>query len=127
MKLWKIVLIVLAATVVSCGIQRTPPPPLSGPWLDVPSTVKIDTLSYTRLNWKMRNSFTFYGTTLSLRLINRFRSIRLHCLLGSGIHLIHLKCTGIDITFGMTGLLVILILTIIIQCQDITCTNNLVM
>ena len=59
MKLWKIVLIVLAATVVSCGIQRTPPPPLSGSWLDVPSTVKIDTLSYTRLNWKMRNSFTF--------------------------------------------------------------------
>ncbi len=59
MKLWKIVLIVLAATVASCGIQRTPPPPLSGPWLDVPSTVKIDTLSYTRLNWKMRNSFTF--------------------------------------------------------------------
>ena len=59
MKLWKIVLIVLAATVASCGIQRTPPPPLSGPWLDVPSTVKIDTLSYTRLNWKMRKSFTF--------------------------------------------------------------------
>ena len=59
MKLWKIALIVLAATVASCGIQRTPPPPLSGPWLDVPSTVKIDTLSYTRLNWKMRNSFTF--------------------------------------------------------------------
>ena len=59
MKLWKIVLIALAATVVSCGIQKTPPPPLSGPWLDVPSTVKIDTLSYTRLNWKMRNSFTF--------------------------------------------------------------------
>ncbi len=59
MKLWKIVLIALAATVASCGIQRTPPPPLSGPWLDVPSTVKIDTLSYTRLNWKMRNSFTF--------------------------------------------------------------------
>ena len=59
MKLWKIVLIVLAATVASCGIQKTPPPPLSGPWLDVPSNVKIDTLSYTRLNWKMRNSFTF--------------------------------------------------------------------
>ena len=59
MKLWKIVLIALAATVASCGIQKTPPPPLSGPWLDVPSTVKIDTLSYTRLNWKMRNSFTF--------------------------------------------------------------------
>ena len=59
MKLWKIVLFVLAATVSSCGIQKTPPPPLSGPWLDVPSTVKIDTLSYTRLNWKMRNSFTF--------------------------------------------------------------------
>jgi len=59
MKLWKIALIVLVATVASCGIQRTPPPPLSGPWLDVPSTVKIDTLSYTRLNWKMRNSFTF--------------------------------------------------------------------
>jgi hypothetical protein len=59
MKLWKIVLIVLTATVASCGIQKTPPPPLSGPWLDVPSTVKIDTLSYTRLNWKMRNSFTF--------------------------------------------------------------------
>ena len=59
MKLWKIVLIVLAATVASCGIQKTPPPPLSGSWLDVPSTVKIDTLSYTRLNWKMRNSFTF--------------------------------------------------------------------
>ncbi len=59
MKLWKIVLIVLAATVASCGIQKTPPPPLSGPWLDVPSTVKIDTLSYTRLNWKMRKSFTF--------------------------------------------------------------------
>jgi len=59
MKLWKIVLIVLAATVASCGIQKTPLPPLSGPWLDVPSTVKIDTLSYTRLNWKMRNSFTF--------------------------------------------------------------------
>ena len=59
MKLWKIVLIALIATVASCGIQRTPPPPLSGPWLDVPSTVKIDTLSYTRLNWKMRKSFTF--------------------------------------------------------------------
>ena len=59
MKLWKIVLIVLTATVASCGIQKTPPPPLSGPWLDVPSTVKIDTLSYTRLNWKMRKSFTF--------------------------------------------------------------------
>ena len=59
MKLWKIVLIALAVTVASCGIQKTPPPPLSGPWLDVPSTVKIDTLSYTRLNWKMRNSFTF--------------------------------------------------------------------
>ena len=59
MKLWKIVLIALAATVASCGIQKTPPPPLSGPWLDVPSTVKIDTLSYTRLNWKMRKSFTF--------------------------------------------------------------------
>ena len=59
MKLWKIALIVLVATVASCGIQRTPPPPLSGPWLDVPSTVKIDTLSYTRLNWKMRKSFTF--------------------------------------------------------------------
>ena len=59
MKLWKIVLIALVATVASCGIQKTPPPPLSGPWLDVPSTVKIDTLSYTRLNWKMRNSFTF--------------------------------------------------------------------
>jgi hypothetical protein len=59
MKLWKIALIVLVATVASCGIQRTPPPPSSGPWLDVPSTVKIDTLSYTRLNWKMRKSFTF--------------------------------------------------------------------
>ena len=59
MKLWKIVLFVLVATVSSCGIQKTPPPPLSGPWLDVPSTVKIDTLSYTRLNWKMRKSFTF--------------------------------------------------------------------
>ena len=59
MKLWKIVLIALIATVASCGIQKTPPPLLSGPWLDVPSTVKIDTLSYTRLNWKMRKSFTF--------------------------------------------------------------------
>ena len=59
MKLWKTALIVLVATVASCGIQKTPPPPLSGPWLDVPSTVKIDTLSYTRLNWKMRKSFTF--------------------------------------------------------------------
>ena len=59
MKLWKIALIALIATVASCGIQRTPPPLLSGPWLDVPSTVKIDTLSYTRLNWKMRKSFTF--------------------------------------------------------------------
>ncbi len=59
MKLWKIVLFVLAATVSSCGIQKTPPTPSSGVWLDVPSTVKIDTLSYTRLNWKMRNSFTF--------------------------------------------------------------------
>ncbi len=59
MKLWKIVLFVLAATVSSCGIQKTLPPPSSGPWLDVPSTVKIDTLSYTRLSWKMRNSFTF--------------------------------------------------------------------
>ena len=27
--------------------------------LEVPSTVKVDTLSYTRLSWKMRNSFTF--------------------------------------------------------------------
>ena len=59
MKLWKIVLIALVATVASCGIQKTLPPPSSGVWLDVPSTVKIDTLSYTRLNWKMRNSFTF--------------------------------------------------------------------
>ena len=60
MKLWKTALFVTAIlVVVSCGIQKTPPPPLSGPWLDVPSTVKIDTLSYTRLSWKMRNSFTF--------------------------------------------------------------------
>ena len=60
MKLWKTVLFVTAIlVVVSCGIQKTPPPPSSGPWLDVPSTVKIDTLSYTRLSWKMRNSFTF--------------------------------------------------------------------
>ena len=60
MKLWKTVLFVTAIlVVVSCGIQKTPTPPLSGPWLDVPSTVKIDTLSYTRLSWKMRNSFTF--------------------------------------------------------------------
>ena len=59
MKLWKIVLIALVATVASCGIQKTPPTPSSGVWLDVPSTVKIDTLSYTRLSWKMRNSFTF--------------------------------------------------------------------
>ena len=59
MKLWKIVLFVLAATVSSCGIQKTPPPPLSGPWLDVPSTVKIDTLSYARLNWKIRTDFRF--------------------------------------------------------------------
>ena len=59
MKLWKIVLIALVATVASCGIQKTLPTPSSGVWLDVPSTVKIDTLSYTRLNWKMRNSFTF--------------------------------------------------------------------
>jgi hypothetical protein len=59
MKLWKIVLCAMAfAVFASCGIQKTPAP-LSGPWLDVPSTVKIDTLSYTRLNWKMRNSFTF--------------------------------------------------------------------
>lgn len=27
--------------------------------LEVPSTVKVDTLSYTRLSWKMRDSFTF--------------------------------------------------------------------
>jgi len=60
MKLFKTVFFVMAImAVVSCGIQKTPPPPLSGPWLDVPSTVKIDTLSYTRLSWKMRKSFTF--------------------------------------------------------------------
>jgi len=60
MKLWKIVLCAMAFVVfASCGIQKTPPPPSSGAWLDVPSTVKIDTLSYTRLSWKMRNSFTF--------------------------------------------------------------------
>jgi len=60
MKLWKTAFFVTAIlAVVSCGIQQTPPPPLSGSWLDVPSTVKIDTLSYTRLSWKMRNSFTF--------------------------------------------------------------------
>ena len=60
MKLWKIVLCAMAfAVFASCGIQKTPPPPSSGVWLDVPSTVKIDTLSYTRLSWKMRNSFTF--------------------------------------------------------------------
>ena len=47
------------AVFASCGIQKTPPTPSSGVWLDVPSTVKIDTLSYTRLSWKMRNSFTF--------------------------------------------------------------------
>ncbi len=59
MKLWKIVLCAMAFVVfASCGIQKTPPPS-SGVWLDVPSTVKIDTLSYTRLSWKMRNSFTF--------------------------------------------------------------------
>jgi hypothetical protein len=60
MKLWKIVLCAMAFVVfASCGIQKTPPTPSSGVWLDIPSTVKIDTLSYTRLSWKMRNSFTF--------------------------------------------------------------------
>ena len=60
MKLWKIALCVMAfAAFASCGIQKTPPTPSSGVWLDIPSTVKIDTLSYTRLSWKMRNSFTF--------------------------------------------------------------------
>ena len=60
MKLWKIVLCAMAFVVfASCGIQKIPPTPSSGVWLDVPSAVKIDTLSYTRLSWKMRNSFTF--------------------------------------------------------------------
>ncbi len=56
LRFWFLI-IILAVT--SCGIQKTPPPPLSGPWLDVPSNIKIDTLSYTRLNWKLKTDFTF--------------------------------------------------------------------
>ena len=41
MKLWKIALCVMAfAAFASCGIQKTPPTPSSGVWLDIPSTVK---------------------------------------------------------------------------------------
>ena len=52
-------LIFILALIVSCGVHKNPPPPSSGVWLDVPPSIKIDTLSYTRLNWKLRNSFTF--------------------------------------------------------------------
>ena len=52
-------LIFIFALIVSCGVHKNPPPPSTGVWLDVPPTVKIDTLSYTRLNWKLRTDFTF--------------------------------------------------------------------
>lgn len=51
-------LIFILVLIVGCGVYQTPPPS-TGVWLDVPATVKIDTLSYTRFNWKLRNSFTF--------------------------------------------------------------------
>ena len=44
-------LIFILALIVSCGVHKNPPPPSSGVWLDVPPSVKIDTLSYTRLNY----------------------------------------------------------------------------
>jgi len=52
-------LIFIFALIVSCGVHKNPPVPSTGVWLDVPPTVKIDTLSYTRLNWKLRTDFTF--------------------------------------------------------------------
>jgi len=52
-------LIFILALIVSCGVHKNPPPPSSGVWLDVPPSIKIDTLSYTRLNWKLRTDFTF--------------------------------------------------------------------
>ena len=52
-------LIFIFALIVSCGVHKNPPAPSTGVWLDVPPTVKIDTLSYTRLNWKLRTDFTF--------------------------------------------------------------------
>jgi len=59
MKLWKTVLFAMAMlAVASCGIQKSPP--ISKVViLKVPSTVKIDTLSYARLNWKIRTDFRF--------------------------------------------------------------------
>jgi hypothetical protein len=51
-------LIFILTFIVGCGAYQAPPPS-TGVWLDVPATVKIDTLSYTRFNWKLRNSFTF--------------------------------------------------------------------
>jgi len=52
-------LIFIFALIVSCGVHKNPSPPSTGVWLDVPANVKIDTLSYTRFNWKLKNSFTF--------------------------------------------------------------------
>ena len=128
MKLWKIVLCAMAfAVFASCGIQKTPPPLSSGLWLDVPSTVKIDTLSYTRLNWKMRNSFTFRWNYAKYASNQPFSFYSSASFARFGIRLIHLTCIGIDITFGTTGLLAFHILTIIIKCQDTICMNSLVM
>ena len=58
MKLWKIALFALIAIASSCSIQKQPPIN-KVVILEVPSTVKIDTISYARLNWKIRTDFRF--------------------------------------------------------------------
>ena len=58
MKLWKIVLFALIVIASSCSIQKQQPVN-KVVILEVPSTIKIDTLSYARLNWKIRTDFRF--------------------------------------------------------------------
>ena len=84
--------------------------PIYGPEevvLTVPSDVKIDTLSFSQLRWKLRTDNTFrwnfaqYAMNQPLSWYNKTLDILI------GDHLIHLMFIGIDITFGTIGHLII--------------------
>ena len=52
-------LLILLILISSCSTYQVVQEPYNGPWLDVPDTVKVDTLNYAQLKWKLKTDFRF--------------------------------------------------------------------
>lgn len=52
-------LLILLILITSCSTYKIVQEPYTGPWLDVPATVKVDTLNYRQMQWKLRTDFRF--------------------------------------------------------------------